>query len=350
MKRLKALRESANYSQKELAERLKTTQQTIGRWETGKAEPNLAALRDLALLFGTSVDDLLNFDPDSSRRLPTPSYHAFVGKAHDGFWGHVGLKFPGQPYSKWFPVTLGAVDQLSRDMARVDKEFEWVTFSSLANKMIIFRPAAVEKITILDDNCDEVEGDWKVDLPYQGYPAEIYRAFDQLHGMGLDWDAAIAALPKPDEKGDMVGGDEKAWGQFIASLRSLFDGEASDVFLATVAEAFIEEELIDDDAYFQKIRYTSIHFTNGTSSAYWADEQDLMSLYMDIDAGLDSTMINIESAGSGFDYWYPSDRISGVVLPLLDLEDAIKRDEEALEKEMAKEVTDEKKPKKKRAG
>jgi hypothetical protein len=168
--------------------------------------------------------------------------------------------------------------------------------------------------------------------------------------MGLDWDAASAALPKPDENGDMVGGHKKAWNQFIASLRPMFDGEASDAFLGTVAKAFIEEELIDDDAYFQKIRCTSIYFTNGTSSAYWADEQNLMNLHVDIEAGLDSTMINIEGAGNGCGYWYPSNRISGIVLPLLDLEDAIKRDEEALEKEMAKEMVDEKKPRKKRGG
>jgi transcriptional regulator with XRE-family HTH domain len=34
-------------------------QQTIARWETGKAEPNLAALSDLAAILNTSIDELL---------------------------------------------------------------------------------------------------------------------------------------------------------------------------------------------------------------------------------------------------------------------------------------------------
>lgn len=343
MKRLKALRESAGYSQKQLAQHLKTTQQTIGRWEAGKAEPNLAALRDLAVLFGTSVDDLLHFDSKHTRRLPTPSYHAHVGEAHGGFWGHVGLKLPGQSHSKWFPVTLGTAEQLSEEIARLDKESEWTSFPSLANKMILFRPAAVDKITILDDACDQVEGDWNLDLPYQGYPAEIYRAFERLHVAELDWDAVIAAAPKYDEKGNIASGNKKVFDHFIASLRPLFDGEASDAFLHTIATAFMDEKLMEDATYFEKTRYTSIHFANGTSNVYWAEKSDLMNLCMDIDAGLDSTMINIRDAANGFDFWYPANRVTGIVLPLLDLEDEIKRDAEALAQEMGVEKKSRKK-------
>lgn len=87
----------------------------------------------------------------------------------------------------------------------------------------------------------------------------------------------------------------------------------------------------DDEACLQKIRCGMIHFTNGTSNAYWAGEDDLMHPYADIDAGLNSTMVDIKDAGSGFDVWHPNDRISRMALPLLDLEDAIKGYEEALE-------------------
>lgn len=69
-----------------------------------------------------------------------------------------------------------------------------------------------------------VEGDWELDLPYQRYPAEFHCAFDRRHGMELDWDASLSASPKHDEKGSALDGNEKAPGQFIASLRPLFDG------------------------------------------------------------------------------------------------------------------------------
>ena len=59
MKKLKQLRESMNVTQQELAKALNTTQQTIARWESDKSQPDIAALKDLAVFFQTSVDDLL---------------------------------------------------------------------------------------------------------------------------------------------------------------------------------------------------------------------------------------------------------------------------------------------------
>jgi hypothetical protein len=55
---------------------LKTTQQTIARCEAGKAEPNLSALQDLAMIFGTSVDDLLGKNPLSDK-IASTSLHYF---------------------------------------------------------------------------------------------------------------------------------------------------------------------------------------------------------------------------------------------------------------------------------
>jgi DNA-binding XRE family transcriptional regulator len=49
MKNLKVARERWGLTQVELAERLNTTQQTVAHREAGKAEPNLATLRDLAM-------------------------------------------------------------------------------------------------------------------------------------------------------------------------------------------------------------------------------------------------------------------------------------------------------------
>ena len=56
---IKILRNEARLTQAELAEMLGTTQQTIARWESGKSEPNITALKDLAMIFGCSVGDLL---------------------------------------------------------------------------------------------------------------------------------------------------------------------------------------------------------------------------------------------------------------------------------------------------
>ncbi|MGH8685483.1 MAG: helix-turn-helix transcriptional regulator, partial [Nitrosospira sp.] len=95
MRRLRELRVMFNLTQEDLAAILKVTQQTIARWETGKAEPNLAALRDLAVILDTSVDELLGIG--RSHKVMASRYRQFVGVDHsDGFWGHLGLLYPNE--------------------------------------------------------------------------------------------------------------------------------------------------------------------------------------------------------------------------------------------------------------
>ena len=54
--RLKELRVNARYSQKQIAEKCETTQVTIGRYETGVAEPPLQKLLWYADFFDVSLD------------------------------------------------------------------------------------------------------------------------------------------------------------------------------------------------------------------------------------------------------------------------------------------------------
>lgn len=54
--RLKELRMEARYSQKQIAEMCETTQATIGRYETGVAEPPLQKLLWYANFFDVSLD------------------------------------------------------------------------------------------------------------------------------------------------------------------------------------------------------------------------------------------------------------------------------------------------------
>ena len=66
---LKALRQSSNYTQKFLAEKLNTTTKTISHWETGYTEPSIEQLILLADLFEITLDELV--DRDVSRLFLT---------------------------------------------------------------------------------------------------------------------------------------------------------------------------------------------------------------------------------------------------------------------------------------
>ena len=58
-KRVKELRIECGWTQKEVAEKLKTTNSAVCDWEKGRTQPDLEMLVALATLFNESVDYLL---------------------------------------------------------------------------------------------------------------------------------------------------------------------------------------------------------------------------------------------------------------------------------------------------
>lgn len=62
--RLKVLRAERDWSQADLAERLKVSRQTVNAIETGKYDPSLELAFRVARLFGLSIEDLFYPEPD----------------------------------------------------------------------------------------------------------------------------------------------------------------------------------------------------------------------------------------------------------------------------------------------
>ena len=60
--RLKSLRASKKISQKDFAQALKVSQQTVASWESGRTEPSNTALKEIADYFNVSADYLLGCD------------------------------------------------------------------------------------------------------------------------------------------------------------------------------------------------------------------------------------------------------------------------------------------------
>lgn len=57
--RLAELRRANNITQKELAGKLKCSQNMISQWENGTRDPNTSTLNEIALIFDVSIDYLL---------------------------------------------------------------------------------------------------------------------------------------------------------------------------------------------------------------------------------------------------------------------------------------------------
>lgn len=70
MEKLIELRKESNLSQAELAEKLNISQQAVCKYERGLSEPDIYTLKAMAKTFHTSIDYLVEYEPDCSETSP----------------------------------------------------------------------------------------------------------------------------------------------------------------------------------------------------------------------------------------------------------------------------------------
>ena len=75
------LRKYHNYSQEELAAMINVSRQTMSKYETGESLPDIEKCKQLANVFGVSIDDLISYDKDDADNLgmciPPKGKHIF---------------------------------------------------------------------------------------------------------------------------------------------------------------------------------------------------------------------------------------------------------------------------------
>lgn len=73
------LRKMRKMTQEDLAECVGVTRQAIAKWESGDTIPDLEKCRLLADVFGVSLDDLANYEPEDNLglNLPPKGKHLF---------------------------------------------------------------------------------------------------------------------------------------------------------------------------------------------------------------------------------------------------------------------------------
>lgn len=69
--KLKKIRREYNLTQEELAEKLDVSRQAITKWESGEGTPDVENLKQLAILFNTTLDDLIMED----KKVVVPAKH-----------------------------------------------------------------------------------------------------------------------------------------------------------------------------------------------------------------------------------------------------------------------------------
>lgn len=58
---IKFLRKKAGWSQEELSEKVNVSRQTVAKWENSESLPDILKCRELAMIFGTTIDNLIDY-------------------------------------------------------------------------------------------------------------------------------------------------------------------------------------------------------------------------------------------------------------------------------------------------
>lgn len=66
------MRKVLQLTQEDIAEKLGVTRQSVAKWESGESIPDLDKCKQLADIFGVSLDDLANYEPEDNLGLGVP--------------------------------------------------------------------------------------------------------------------------------------------------------------------------------------------------------------------------------------------------------------------------------------
>lgn len=110
--RLQALRKQRGCSQEVLAERIGIARQTVSKWETGQAVPELSALIALSEFYGVSIDRLAKGDggcaPAPQGESPADAITDFLLRAkRNTYAGEAREVEPSRPASHDFAYAQG---------------------------------------------------------------------------------------------------------------------------------------------------------------------------------------------------------------------------------------------------
>jgi transcriptional regulator with XRE-family HTH domain len=276
LKRLVAIRTELGMTQQFVAEALKTTQQTVARWETGQTEPSLAQLRDLAMIFGMGVADILG----NERKIESTYYCRWDEQTISGFWGHIGVLLPGAKFSKWYPITGNERDRAVQMLSDGDESLMLV--STLCNRLLVLNKQNLQRIWFLDDAADGPDEDWDNDQVAEHNPKEFYRvlddAMDALFGGGSDY-------------------------------------EASDLLKEGIKELIAKQS---EEELYEMLHGTAVHLTDGHTIKFQGDPETLFDIIFAIDLGESSQMIHFRDESHEWDSFIAISKITMIEIPTLD--------------------------------
>jgi transcriptional regulator with XRE-family HTH domain len=177
---LKNIRTQQNLTQKQLAEKMDTTQQTVARWETGKTALSSAHIKQLCSVLHCAPQDLMGWEIEG-----------------EGFDGAMLLEH-GFPYGTLrLTMSVGVqehpIGDIDRDAVNAFLERrnvlnykkdapEWLVVTTLRKRLLLVNPASLRGVGIVSDDIEAMPELENV----EDTPLSWDRDHDGLEGSGED--------------------------------------------------------------------------------------------------------------------------------------------------------------------
>lgn len=211
--KLKELRSGIGLTQKQLAEQMDTTQQTIARWETGKSILNVDQIRDLCVVLECTANELLGWETGAEGPLSSP----FASVDSEVPYGSLHIKtscatrqYPiGREARKALLTQIEASEPLS-----AANKIAWLQTWSLNNRLLLVNCAYLRSFQLISDDAEA--------MPSFEHP-EVYRALE-------DWPITMATGKTQDRCNALavsLGGDEEVH-RLVSQVRVTYEDGSED--------------------------------------------------------------------------------------------------------------------------
>lgn len=182
---LKRIRTSRGLTQQQLAEALKTTQQTIARWEQGKNDIPVTQLKELALFFHVSVDTVLGIKTPHEKQAKSP--FAFDSGETAVPYGTLQLTLATAQFA--YPIDERARKSLLHQLDDMGVQGDgsrhpWIYCWSLDNRIVFANPECLRQIDLVGDDVQA--------MPSFEHP-EVYQALEDWELSDYEIGEGVAA-------------------------------------------------------------------------------------------------------------------------------------------------------------
>lgn len=196
MKELQDLRKAVGLSRTAMAAKLGIAPSAITAWERGSCHPSPATLRDLALLFGSSMEEIFYFQQGATD-VPTVLRHDDVKSEYefDCFTGHIGVMLAGREQYTWYPVTHREYENFS---FRANDGRGTYSLETLNNRVVVLWMEHVKDVWFEPHLAPGAEKPWGVNPDCEaGASQELYNTVFAYFQLMLDFQTKSVARLVP---------------------------------------------------------------------------------------------------------------------------------------------------------